>query len=96
MGQAQMQQLPSDNYELRFRSLNRPGHGYTFPCDECGRVDMDALSDGERHSYLFARAIIGQELSFPAVQRVAPAPNSDHSSTARSRLCAASSLTCAS
>ena len=69
MGQAQMQQLPSDNYELRFRSLNRPGHGYTFPCDECGRVDMDALSDGERHRYLYARAIVGRELSLPTVQR---------------------------
>ena len=30
---------------------------------------MDALSDSERHSYLFARAIIGHELSLPAVQR---------------------------
>ena len=54
-------------YELRFRSLYRPGRGYTFPCDSAGRVDMDALSDGERDSYLYARALIGSELSFPAV-----------------------------
>ncbi len=30
---------------------------------------MDALSDGERHRYLYARAIVGRELSLPAVQR---------------------------
>jgi len=69
MGHAQIQQLPSDRYELRFCSLFRPGRGYTFPCDAGGRVDIDALSDGERQSYLYARAIIGRELSFPAVQR---------------------------
>ena len=55
------------HYELRFRSLYRPGSVYTFPCDAAGRVDMDALSDGERDSYLYARALIGSELSFPAV-----------------------------
>lgn len=69
MSHAQTRQIPTDRYEIRFRSLYRPGRGYTFPCDECGRVDMDALSDGERDSYLYARAIIGKELSFPAVQR---------------------------
>jgi hypothetical protein len=69
MSHAQTQQLPSDRFELRFSSLYRPGRGYTFPCDARGRVDMDTLSDGERHSYLYARAIIGKELSFPAVQR---------------------------
>lgn len=69
MSHAQTQQVPSDRYEIRFRSLYRPGRGYTFPCDECGRVDMDALSDCERDSYLYARAIIGMELSLPAVQR---------------------------
>ena len=54
-------------YELRFCSLYRPGRGYTFPCDAAGRVDMDALSDGERDSYLYARALIGSELAMPAV-----------------------------
>ena len=54
-------------FELRFRSLYRPGRGYTFPCDPAGRVDMDALSEGERDSYLYARAVIGAELAFPAV-----------------------------
>jgi len=69
MGYAQTHNPLSDRFELRFRSLHRPGRGYTFPCDARGRVDMDSMSDSERHSYLYARAIIGRELSFPAVQR---------------------------
>ena len=69
MSHAQTQQLPNDRFELRFHSLYKPGRGYSFPCDACGRVDMDALSGSERDSYLYARAIIGHELSFPAVQR---------------------------
>ena len=69
MGHAQTQRQPGDRFELRFRSLYRPGRGYTFPCDERGRVDMDALSDSERYRYLFARAIVGRELTLPAVQR---------------------------
>ena len=71
MSPAHAQQRSSDRYELRFRSLHRPGRGYSFPCDPRGLVDMDALSDSERDSYLYARAIIGHELSFPAVQRSA-------------------------
>jgi hypothetical protein len=55
-------------YELRFRSLYRPGRGFTFPCDAAGRVDMDSLSDGERDTYLYARTVIGSELAMPAVQ----------------------------
>jgi hypothetical protein len=69
MSHAQTLQSPGDRYELRFHSLFKPGRGYSFPCDASGRVDLDALSDSERHSYLYARAIIGHELSLPAVQR---------------------------
>ena len=57
------------HYELRFQSLYNPGRGYAFPCDAAGHVDLDRLSDGERNSYLYARALIGRELSMPAVQR---------------------------
>ena len=56
-------------YELRFRSLFKPGRGYSFPCDAAGHVDLDALSEGERNSYFFARATIGCEFAMPAVQR---------------------------
>jgi len=69
MSHAHASRPPADRFELRFHSLYRPGRGYSFPCDAGGRVDLDALSDGERNSYLYARAIIGHELSLPAVQR---------------------------
>ncbi len=59
----------SARHELRFASLFNPGRGYSFPCDAGGRVDLDALSDGERHRYLYARAIVGRELSTPIVRR---------------------------
>jgi len=59
---------PNERYELRFRSLYKPGRGYTFPCDAAGVVNLDSLSDGERDSYLFARALVGGEFSVPAVQ----------------------------
>jgi hypothetical protein len=71
MSHIQTQERPHDHYELRFNSLYRPGRGYTFPCDARGCVDLDALSDGERDSYLYARVLMGHELSFPAVQRSA-------------------------
>jgi hypothetical protein len=59
----------SDRYELRFDSLFNPGRGFSFPCDARGRVDLDALGDGERRHYLYARAIVGRDLAPPAVLR---------------------------
>jgi hypothetical protein len=57
----------SEQYQLRFRSLFDPGRGYAFPCDAEGRVDMDHLSESARNNYLYARAMVGRELSVPAV-----------------------------
>ncbi|WP_428419697.1 hypothetical protein [Methylibium sp.] len=57
-----------NGFELRFRSLFDEGRGFSFPCDASGRVNMDALSDRARSSYLYARALIGRELSTPVVQ----------------------------
>ncbi len=54
-------------YELRFQSLFNPGAGYAFPCDADGRVDLDALSEKCRSNYHYARAIVGSQLSAPAV-----------------------------
>jgi hypothetical protein len=54
-------------FELHFQSLSREGRGLVFPCDAGGRVDMDALSDEARKSYLYARAVIGCEFSRPIV-----------------------------
>jgi hypothetical protein len=56
-----------DLYELRFDHLFLPGRGYAFPCDAQGRVDMDALSERARNSYLYARALVGRETSMPSV-----------------------------
>ena len=54
-------------FELRFRSLFEEGRGFSFPCDEAGCVDLDALSDGARNNYFFAHTVIGRDLAMPAV-----------------------------
>jgi len=55
-------------FELRFQSLFDSGRGYSFPCDGAGHVDLDGLSDRARNNYLYARAMVGRELSVPAVR----------------------------
>jgi len=54
-------------YELRFNDLFIAGRAYAFPCDASGRVDMDTLSDRARNNYLYARALVGRDVSVPAV-----------------------------
>jgi hypothetical protein len=59
---------PTGNaYELRFCSLFDEGRAYAFPCDAAGHVDMDALSERARVNYLYARAVVGREVSLPSV-----------------------------
>lgn len=55
-------------YELRFASLFQEGRGFSFPCDARGQVDLDALSERARNNYLFARTVIGREVTCPVVQ----------------------------
>lgn len=55
-------------FELRFQSLFHEGRGYAFPCDAAGHVDLDAMSETLRTSYLFARTLIGRDFSVPAVR----------------------------
>lgn len=66
--------VPPDvaHYELRFQSLFDAGRAYAFPCDAGGHVNMEALTDSARESYLYARSVVGLELSVPTV-RVCPA-----------------------
>jgi hypothetical protein len=59
---------PASACELRFLSLFGLGRGYSFPCDERGRVDLDAMSERQRNSYYFARALVGRDLMPPKVQ----------------------------
>jgi hypothetical protein len=58
-------------YELRFASLFDPGKGFTFPCDERGVVNLDALSERARHNYFYARAVVGREFAPAALLRCA-------------------------
>ena len=57
----------SSLFQLCFRSLFDPGRGFAFPCDGSGQVDLDSLSQEARNNYLYARAMVGRELSWPAV-----------------------------
>ena len=56
------------DYELRFRSLFNEGHGYAFPCDERGHVDMDSLGERLLNNYLYARALMGRDCATPTVR----------------------------
>lgn len=53
--------------QLRFESLFQQGRALAFPCDEAGRVELDALSDRARSNYLYARAVVGREFAMPHV-----------------------------
>ena len=57
------------SHELHFVSLHNPGREVVVPCDEIGQVDIDALSDRLRTSYLGARAMVGREYLYPTVRR---------------------------
>ncbi len=54
-------------FEVRFACLFKPGRALAFPCDDKGRVDLDALSDLARNNYLYARATVGREHHGPQV-----------------------------
>lgn len=64
-----MMESSASVFQLCFRSLFDPGRGYAFPCDGNGCVDLDHLSEHARNNYFYARAMVGRELSAPAVER---------------------------
>jgi hypothetical protein len=55
-------------FRLCFRSLFEPGRGYAFPCDCNGLVVLDDLSETARNNYFYARAMVGRELTVPAIE----------------------------
>ncbi len=57
-------------YELRFDSLRHAGRGYAFPCDAEGQVALGELSERLRDNYFYARAVVGNELSWPVVREL--------------------------
>lgn len=61
----------SNEFQLCFQSLFQHGRGFAFPCAADGTVNLDGLTDRSRVNYLYARAMVGRELSVPAVEAVA-------------------------
>ena len=61
-------QARSDQFQLRFQSLFQQGRGFAFPCDAKGQIDLDHMSERARNNYFYARAMVGQELTVPAVE----------------------------
>lgn len=59
----------NSTYELRFQSLFHPGRAITVPCDASGLVRLDDLSERLKNAYLGARALVGREYAFPAIER---------------------------
>lgn len=56
-------------FKVHFRSLLQRGFDLIIPCDRDGHVDLDAMSDSVKTSYLFARAMVGRQYASPAVRR---------------------------
>jgi hypothetical protein len=54
-------------YELHFPSLSLSCCALSFPCDACGAVPLDTLSERVRNNYLFARALMGRDYGAPTV-----------------------------
>lgn len=57
------------SFVLHFRCLFQSGRDFAFPCDAQGRVDLDGMNERIRNNYLYARAMIGREVSWPSVRR---------------------------
>jgi hypothetical protein len=56
-------------WELRFNPLYAGGRGFVFPCDALGQVDMGALSQLAFNNYLYARAMMGREVTWPDLRQ---------------------------
>ena len=52
------------------RYVSTFGRGFAFPCDALGQVPLNDLSDRLRDNYLYARAVVGNELSWPVINRL--------------------------
>lgn len=63
-------------FVLRYDSLHRAGRRFLFPCDERGRIDVDALPPRARSAYFETRALVGREFAYPVVD-AAPSRDSD-------------------
>jgi len=55
------------SHQLYFESLFNPGRALSFPCDGCGQVQLDTLSERARNNYFFARASVGRDYGHPII-----------------------------
>jgi hypothetical protein len=55
------------HFQICFRGVMLPGRSAAFPCDDCGNVDMDQLSEACRRDYLFARIMTRWDRPIPEV-----------------------------
>ena len=62
-----MEIVETAQFEIRFDALCQPGTSLCFPCNHAGEVDLDCLSGGAMREYLYARAMMGLEFSYPVV-----------------------------
>jgi hypothetical protein len=59
--------IAKDGFEIRYPALFARGRALAFPCDDKGRVDLDALTARACANYLFARAMVGRDYGCPLV-----------------------------
>jgi len=55
------------HHQLRFASLFDPGRALSFPCNDCGEVHLDGLSERARNNYFLARTTVGRDYGPPIV-----------------------------
>ena len=60
--------LRNHAFELRFEPLRHASRGFAFPCDASGQVPLNDMSERLRDNYFYARAVVGNELSWPVVR----------------------------
>jgi len=65
---------PHLSHQLLFESLFDPGRALSFPCDDCGAVLLDDLSERARSNYFFARTSVGRDYASPRVIAVGTRP----------------------
>ncbi len=58
----------SPSFALCYPSLHHPGRGLSFPCDECGSIDLDRLPERARNNYFAARALLGRDYAHPQIE----------------------------
>ena len=58
---------PRLSHQLYFASLSDPSRALSFPCDCCGEVQLDGLSERARNNYFFARTAVGRNYGLPTV-----------------------------